>query len=76
MLCQNRSARIYRIKLSRSPSFSSRIKKESYLEHVAPMSISCILELELHDRMVYFAHLCQGLTRIELSFLETIDAIG
>jgi hypothetical protein len=36
------------------------------------MSICSIyfVELELHDREVYFAHLCSGLTSIELSSLE------
>jgi hypothetical protein len=31
--------------------------------------------LELHDRKVYFAHLCYGLTRIELSFHENHRSI-
>jgi hypothetical protein len=41
-------------KLSRSPSFSSRVNKASYLEYVAPIIIFSIysVELELHDRKV------------------------
>jgi predicted HTH domain antitoxin len=38
----------------RSPSFSLRISKASYLEHIAPISIFSIysIELELSDRKV------------------------
>jgi hypothetical protein len=31
------------------------------------------IELELHDRNVGHVHLCKGLTRIDLSFLETLE---
>jgi hypothetical protein len=33
------------------------------------------VELELHDRKVCFAHLCYGLTGIDLSFLENLRSI-
>jgi hypothetical protein len=52
--------RISRTKILMSPSFSSWNSKASCLEHVAPMSKFSIysVELELHDRKVYFAHIC------------------
>jgi hypothetical protein len=34
------------------------------------------IELEMHDRKVCFAHLCYGLTRIDLSFLEDLRSTG
>jgi hypothetical protein len=53
-MCQNRSSKISKTKPLRSPSFSLRISKASYLEHIAPIIISCVysVELELHDRKV------------------------
>jgi hypothetical protein len=33
------------------------------------------IELELHDRNVCHAHLCSGLTRIDLSFLKNLRSI-
>jgi hypothetical protein len=33
------------------------------------------IELELHDRNVCPVHLCEGLTRIDLSFLENLRSI-
>jgi hypothetical protein len=33
------------------------------------------IELELHDRKVCSAHLCLGLTRIDLSFLQILRSI-
>jgi hypothetical protein len=46
-------------KPSRSPSFSLRISKASYLEHIVPIFFSIYsVELELHDRKVCYAHLC------------------
>jgi hypothetical protein len=43
-----------------SPSFSLRIRKVSYLEHIAPIVILSIysVELELHVESVCYAHLC------------------
>jgi hypothetical protein len=61
----------FRTKPTKSPSCSSRINKASLLEHFAPIVTFFVysVELELHDRKVYFAHLL-GLTRIDLPFLE------
>jgi hypothetical protein len=45
----------------------------SVLEHNAPTYFSVYsIELELHVGSVCTAHLCCGLTRIDLSFLENI----
>jgi hypothetical protein len=57
---------------TRTPIYSLVSNKASYLEHIVPIIIFPIyyVELELHDRKVCFAHLCYGLTRIELSYLE------
>jgi hypothetical protein len=45
----------------------------SVLEHFVPINfIIYSVELELHDRKVCFAHLCLGLTRIDLSFLKNL----
>jgi hypothetical protein len=49
--------------------------KASYLEHFAPKFSIYSIELELYDRNVCLAHLCQGLTRIEVSFLENHRSI-
>jgi hypothetical protein len=53
-MCQNRSSKISKTKPLRSPSFSLRISKASYLEDIAPIIIFCVysVELELHDRKV------------------------
>jgi hypothetical protein len=50
-----RSSKISKTKPLRSPSFSLRISRASYLEHIAPIIIFSIyfVELELHDRKVY-----------------------
>jgi hypothetical protein len=61
-----------KIKYTRTLIVSFQSNEASYLEHIAPIIIFSIysVELELHDRKVCFAHLCYGLTRIELSSLE------
>jgi hypothetical protein len=49
---QSRSSRISKTKLARSPSFSLRISKASYLEHIVPIFFSIYsIELEFHDRI-------------------------
>jgi hypothetical protein len=51
--------------------YSLLSNEASYLEHIVPIIFSIYsIELELHDRKVCYAHLCLGLTRIDLSFLE------
>jgi hypothetical protein len=62
---------------TRTPIYSIVSNEASYLQHIAPIFIFSIysVELELHDRKVCFAHLCYGLTRIELSFLENHRSI-
>jgi hypothetical protein len=69
---QSRSSRTFKTKLLRCPSFSLWSSKACYLEYIAPIFIFSIysVELELHNRKVCFVHLCLGLTRIELSYLE------
>jgi hypothetical protein len=55
MLDQSHSLRNSKTKPSWSPSFSLRISKANYLEHIASIIIFSIyyVELELHDRKVY-----------------------
>jgi hypothetical protein len=56
-------------------SFQSN--EASVLDHIVPTTFSInSLELELHDRKVCFVHLCYGLTRMDLSFLENLRSIG
>jgi hypothetical protein len=50
-------------------------QRASVLEHFAPIFFIYSIELELHDRKVCFAHLCYGLTRVELSFLGKLRSI-
>jgi hypothetical protein len=57
--------------------FSFQSNEASVLDHIVPTTFSInSVELELHDRKVCFAHLCYGLTRIDLSFLENLRSIG
>jgi hypothetical protein len=41
-LCRNRCSRTFKTKFSRSPSYSSRIKKASLLEHVSPIGLELL----------------------------------
>jgi hypothetical protein len=57
--------------------FSFQSNEASVLDHIVPTTFSInSVELELHDRKVCFAHLCYGLTRIDLSFLENLRSTG
>jgi hypothetical protein len=59
-----------------TPIYSLVSNEASYLEHIAPIYFSIYsVELDLHDRKVYSAHLCYGLTRIKLSFLENLRRV-
>jgi hypothetical protein len=66
------------MKYTRILVFSVQSNEASHLEHFASIVIFSIysVELELHDRKVCFTHLCYGLTRIDLSFLENLRSIG
>jgi hypothetical protein len=67
----------FKIKYMSTPIFSFQSNEASVLDHIVPTTFSInSMELELHDRMVCFAHLCYGLTRIDLSFLEDHRSIG
>jgi hypothetical protein len=57
--------------------FSFQSNEASVLDHIVPTTFSInSVELELHDRKVCFAHLCYGLTRIDLSFLKNLRSTG
>jgi hypothetical protein len=65
------------MKYTRILIFSFQSNEASVLDHIVPTTFSInYVELELHDRKVYFAHLCYGLIRIDLSFLENLRSIG
>jgi hypothetical protein len=65
------------MKYTRILIFSFQSNEASVLDHIVPTTFSInSVELELHDRNVCFAHLCYGLTRIDLSFLENLRSIG
>jgi hypothetical protein len=65
------------MKYKRILIFSFQCNEASVLDHIVPTTFSIYsVELELHDRKVCFAHLCYGLTRIDLSFLENLRSIG
>jgi hypothetical protein len=65
------------MKYTRILIFSFQSNEASVLDHIVPTTFSInSMELELHDRKVCFAHLCYGLTRIDLLFLENLRSIG
>jgi hypothetical protein len=65
------------MKYTRILIFSFQSNEVSVLDHIVPTTFSInSMELELHDRKFYFAHLCYSLTRIDLSFLENLRSIG
>jgi hypothetical protein len=67
----------FKMKYTRTPIFSFQSNEASVLDHIVPTTFSInYVELELHDRNVCFAHLCYGLTRIDLSFLENLRSTG
>jgi hypothetical protein len=67
----------FKMKYTRTPIFSFQSNEASVLEHFCAYIFSIYsIEVELHDRKVCFAHLCYGLTRIDLSFLENLRSIG
>jgi hypothetical protein len=67
----------FKMKYMRTPIFSFQNNEASVLDHIVPTTFSInSMELELHDRKVCFAHLCYGLTRINLSFLENLRSTG
>jgi hypothetical protein len=69
--------RISEMKYTRIMIFSFQSNEASVLYHIVPTTFSInSVELELHDRKVCFVHLCYGLTRIDLSFLEDLRSIG
>jgi hypothetical protein len=65
----------FKTKYMRTLVFSFQSNEASYLEHLAPKFFIYSVELELHDRNVCLAHLCLGLTRIDLSSLENLRSI-
>jgi hypothetical protein len=71
MLCQNRSPRISRIKLLRSPHFSLWSSKASALDHFAPIIPICSFEVELHGRSKHCATFAMP-TRIVFFFFENL----
>jgi hypothetical protein len=63
----------FKMKYMRTPIFSFQSNETSVLEHFCAYIFSIYsVEVELHDRNVCFAHLCYGLTRIDLSFLGNL----
>jgi hypothetical protein len=67
----------FKMMYMRTPSFSFQSNEASVLEHFCAYIFSIyFVEVELHDRKVCFAHLCYGLTRIVLSFVENLRSIG
>jgi hypothetical protein len=78
MLYQSRSSRISKTKPLRSPSFSLRISKASYLEHIAPIIIFPIysIELELHVRKVCLCTYVRVSLELNYSSLKTLEVIG
>jgi hypothetical protein len=67
----------FKMKYMRTLIFSFQSNEASVPDHIVPTTFSInSVELELHDRKVCFAHLCYGLTRIDLSFLENPRSTG
>jgi hypothetical protein len=67
----------FKMKYTRTPIFSFQSNEASVLDHIVPTTFSInSIELELRDRKVCFVHLCYGLPRIDLSFLENFRSIG
>jgi hypothetical protein len=65
------------MKYTRILIFSFQSNEASVHDHIVPTTFSInSMELELHDWKACFAHLCYGLTRIDLSFLENLRSIG
>jgi hypothetical protein len=65
------------MKYTRILIFSFQSNEGSVLDHIVPTTFSInSMKLELHDRKVYFAHLCYGLSRIDLSFIKNLRSIG
>jgi hypothetical protein len=65
------------MKYTRILIFSFQSNERSVLDHIVPTTFSInSVKLELHDRKVYFAHLCYGLSRIDLSFIKNLRSIG
>jgi hypothetical protein len=66
-----------KMKYIRTMIFSFQSNEASVIDHIIPTTFSInSVELELHERKVCFAHLCYGLTRIDLSFLENPRSTG
>jgi hypothetical protein len=66
----------FKMKYMRTPICSFQSNEASVLEHIAPTYFSVYsIELEFHVGSVCSAHLCYGLTRIDLSFLENLRSI-
>jgi hypothetical protein len=42
----------------RTLNYSLMRNEASYLEHIAPIFSIYYVELDLHDRKIYFVHLC------------------